>query len=189
MSSLDALLTPISSGPVGSWLKPHAYQFIMDGGATGNFIKNTDGKGTMGWTSAPVNTFVIKTGSKSGTDYITTSSTFSNMDGTNLIYTFTPPIGFNMLINALIPSVTNAGTPGIGLYQLYDTYTGSAMLPQGISCYSLGSPGPVLLTQVLVGDGHSHTISLQFNATSGTTDVTNTTTIYPQIIFQMVPTA
>jgi hypothetical protein len=157
-------------------------------GPTGPNGGPTGPTGPLGPTGNPgANSITIVTKTGSGvSNYLTNSTTYSSVDNTNLNYSLIVPIGYRLTINAVF--TVSASTYTI-FYALFD---GSTMLNAGettninyAQCY---------LNAVVVGDGNTHNLSLQFasantnlvainNTSSNTT--TPTTYLTPYIIYRL----
>jgi len=144
--------------------------------------------GNCNGTASP--TMVLKTGTANGTAYSTTSGSPSNVDGTNLVYTVTIPVGWKMIISCsgIVQADFSSGNTG-GVVYLYDTHTSSS-IQQTIVQFTAPSNQavPFSMTTMIVGDGNSHTFELQFESLSGSTKfsiVNGSGGAMPQMVFQM----
>jgi fibronectin-binding autotransporter adhesin len=103
------------------------------------------------------------TGSVSGTQYSTTSTTYANVDGTNLTMTITIPTGSKLLVWARAIMDTNSASGGlIGIADGGTVIAGTAR-----SADSAGSYGGMHVNTVINGNGASHTLTLQFATHNG----------------------
>jgi hypothetical protein len=136
-------------------------------------------------TRVPVATYptiVTKKGTGSAS-YTTTSTSFVAVDGTNLSYAITIPSGSKLTITATF-SVYTSGTGGSTVALL----DGSTEIPGTEAYWTSGATyaGASIAQAVVVGDGASHTITLQFKTgTSGTTSIINNANDVPSMIFRL----
>jgi plastocyanin len=136
-------------------------------------------------TRVPVATYptiVTKKGTGSAS-YTTTSTSFVAVDGTNLSYAITIPSGSKLTITATF-SVYTSGTGGSTVALL----DGSTEIPgtEGYLASGVTYAGDSIAQAVVVGDGASHTITLQFKTgTSGTTSIINYANNVPSMIFRL----
>lgn len=144
-----------------------------------------DQSGTIAYTSdIPATTMVMKSGSGSG-NYTTTSTSYTDIDATNLAYTVTIPVGTKVLINvSCTASQTALASAFVCLADSTTTLTeaGSTL---GASTYD----SVIGLTYIYTGDGNSHTFKLRFKSNSGanTANILNSTsTLTPFMTFMMV---
>jgi hypothetical protein len=131
---------------------------------------------------------VIKQGSASGTDYTTNSTSFEQVDATNLLYTATVPLGTKVKITAIGTAAVSIPhqycTVGIGI----DGIVVNAQQYQSAGA-GLPSQGVVTVDWVFVGDGNSHTFDLRFESNSGgnTASLINGSNVFPTMVFEMYP--
>ena len=130
---------------------------------------------------------VVKTGSGSG-DYSTNASSLTNVDGTNLIYTVTIPVGSKLLVWASGSAQPVAGSNGY--VAVTDSVSGLVQAAEMSSPAAGALISSFDINGAITGDGASHTISLQY-ADSSTMIIRNATvggvgTITPQMVFLLV---
>jgi hypothetical protein len=109
-------------------------------------------------------------GTANGTSYTDSSGAWANVDATHLSTAVVIPVGQDLTITA-----TATATNGIvGDVTAVGIADGGVVLN---SSYQIApnTPLPVALQVVIVGDGASHTIALQFWETSGTATIFNST--------------
>jgi len=111
-------------------------------------------------------TIVLKTGSHNSTDYSTSSTTFVDVDATNLAYTVTIPTGKKLLIQSsgTFYASGNAGTGEQCVVAINDSVSGNIHVVY-MGSFTNGIV-PFSLSSVESGDGLSHTIKLRFKAPS-----------------------
>jgi hypothetical protein len=154
-----------------------------------NFVTKGTGQVTVNGNPIGANpTLVLKKGSGNGTHYTTTSTTYVDIDSTNLAYTVTVPVGQKVLINASLTywvagtsSPTFAITDGTTLLtEVVGEQQGQVNLLASVAA----------LTYIFVGDGASHTFKLRFGigSSSNTLTVDNLTSVQtPMMTFWMGP--
>jgi len=129
----------------------------------------------------------IKTGSGSS-NYTSTSTSLTNVDGTNLSYTVTIPTGWKLLINSA-GSITVATNPVFVTVALADG--GTPLQQQFIQPTTAGNDQAFGLSWIITGDGNSHTITLQYktsNASDAVTIAQNSSTgLTPTMTFLLTP--
>lgn len=138
--------------------------------------------GTPTGTGIPTTT--VKTGTGSG-NYSSTSTTLVNVDGTNLSYTVTIPIGWKLLIWA---SCQASGASAAVFYELA-LADGGAVLAGAVFPQSTTNL-PTTLNWAITGDGASHTVTLQYrtnNAADAVTVQNNSSTTTPVMTFFLTP--
>lgn len=165
---------------------------------SGSFVLQTGGtivspvvNGTPTGTGIP--TYTLKKGTGAG-NYTSASTTYVVVDSTNLCYTVTIPTGWKLSVTSAITigSLTAAvnivaaltdngacGTANAGLLQ--ETSVTGAATGAGVSA-NLG--------YVIVGDGASHTVALQFRTTNAADSVfisNSTATLVPTMNFILSP--
>jgi hypothetical protein len=169
----------------------HIYQLPQ---TTGQVLTSTGPNVSPKWEAsqaAGTVTTVMLAGSKTGTNYSTTSGTFVNVDGTNLAYTTTLPVGYKMTITATgTINVTSNETSLIGIADsvggVLNASAFSSMIEAPLSFAVMG---------LVVGDGASHTVSLQWTSGSGTLEMFNASTFTstapgsPQMVVQVFPSS
>lgn len=141
-------------------------------------IQNNAGTATMGLT--------IKKGSGAG-NYTTASTSYVQVDSTNLLFTVTIPTGWKVLINVAGSSstLTAVTTASIAL-----TDAGTLLQEVANAPGAAGTLNPFALTYVFAGDGASHSFDLRFKTTSGadSASILNTsTTATAMMTFLLMP--
>ena len=108
-------------------------------------------------------TLTVKSGTNGG-DYSTSSASLANVDGTNLSYTVSIPVGWKLLITAVGTEGFTGSNASDMLLALADGGSAVAQMTQEFS--SGGSPAaqPFALTWLIAGDGMSHTVTLQWSS-------------------------
>lgn len=142
--------------------------------------------GTPSGTGIPTATVVQ--GSGSG-NYSSTSTSYTNVDGTNLTYTVTIPTGWKLMIwaaadagvltaaVAVYVAISDGGTP----------LTECEILPQAVIGTSIKRAA---LVDMVVGDGNPHTITLQYktsNAADAVELLNTSATLTPHMTFLLTP--
>lgn len=132
-------------------------------------------------------TMVLKQGTGAG-DYTTTSTSYSDVDGTNLSYTVTVPTGYKIHIACSFTcSVNNVGD--LIEVKLLDGSTTLQLRDFGNGVSTLNSN--MAFNYIVTGDGASHTFKLQFRVEVGlgTGIIINSNSIIPTMTFMMMPSA
>lgn len=161
--------------------------------ARGQVLSTNGGAGTYPVIlrqESPNTLITFKKGNAAG-DYSTNSAAFVNVDGTNLAYTVTVPVGFKLAIQANgtinAPSITTSVTTDVALAD------GGTLLSSSTMQDSNGDPSitAFALGWVITGDGASHSITLQYKKDGGSSsaaNITNNTTSYvPTMVFVLAP--
>jgi hypothetical protein len=135
-------------------------------------------------TLALVPTITLKKGSGAG-NYTGTNTSFANVDGTNLSYTVTIPVGWKLSVQVNAAVFITTATAGVAL-AIVD---GSVVVENQITA-TLNVTTASTLGWVINGDGASHTITLQAKTTVGA-DAWNifndTATRVPTMVFLLTP--
>lgn len=132
--------------------------------------------------NASVPTVVTRSGTGAG-NYSTASTSLVDVDSTNLSYTVTIPVGQKMICQAVATqenaSGTSNGTALVDGATVLDERDPPAQNAQVASS--------VALLAVIVGDGASHTIKLQYRGINGGTTVMHNTSAArsPKMVFSM----
>jgi hypothetical protein len=140
--------------------------------------------------SIPSITMTQKLGSGGG-NYTTTSTSYVDMDGTNLAYTVTIPIGYKLHVVASM-SVGNSSNQAGCIVCIADSTT---TLVQNESNFNLtaaaNSTYPLSLNTIINGDGNSHTVKLRFATPNiGTAFAQNSSaTLTPMMTFILCPSS
>jgi hypothetical protein len=137
-------------------------------------------------TGTGILTQTIKKGSGAGT-YTSTSTTLINVDGTNLSYTVTIPNGWKLTATASGSYGTNTGNVNVNI-ALVDTAT-STVLQQVILFGNTTQAASFSLNGGIIGDGASHTVTLQYLTSNGADAITiqNSSTAFPVMTFLLSP--
>jgi hypothetical protein len=131
------------------------------------------------------NGFVMKAGSNAG-DYSSSSTTFVNVDGTNLSYTVLIPVGSKLAIIASgdisAPAISTSVTTTVAISD------GGTPLVQTVMQDSNGDPSQTSfsLAWLITGDGASHTITLQYRMLGGSASnaiIRNSLGVIPTMLF------
>jgi hypothetical protein len=131
-------------------------------------------------------TMALKSGSGAG-NYTTSSTSYVNMDGTDLIYTITVPTGSKLMVN-VSGSGANQTLGSLLQLSLFDTQSSSTLCEGYSTTDAAGQPTPFSLTYILTGDGNSHTISLQYKVSNSSgVVVNNSSTNCPFMTFLLSP--
>jgi hypothetical protein len=134
----------------------------------GDQIASTITAKTLTDIEAAVATVAVKKGSQTGTDYTTTSIVFVDVDAANLSYTATIPTGQKLTVLAAVPIYTIAAR---AFARLVD---GATTLHEATIDNTVGTPQPGnILNAVVIGDGASHIVKLQFAVLAGGTATIN----------------
>jgi hypothetical protein len=131
---------------------------------------------------------VIKKGSGAA-NYTESTGSFVNVDGTNLLYTVTIPVGWKL---SLVCHFSGFSTDASANLQgrIFDTVGNTVLDYQNLTTGSLfPSTFGYTLMGLITGDGLSHTVSLQFAATVGShqVNITNNGNESPKILFDLSP--
>jgi hypothetical protein len=148
-------------------------------------VGNSAGTATMGKT--------LKTGTKNGTDYPTSSATFVDIDATNLALTVTIPTGWKLDIDATIPW-SHSVASSAATFVLLD----GATVVAGGGGFNPAVAGGWTVTPIkhtIPGDNLSHTVKLQMSTNAATLSVKNQTTWvaggaatgFAEMIFTLLP--
>ncbi len=122
------------------------------------------------WTpvaSTPPPTVALKKGTGAG-NYTTASTSYVDVDATNLAWTGVIPLGWKLLVDVNGSAYSVSGTPTYFLISLYDSAT---LIELPVQPTIVGAWVPFSLLWVIAGDGNSHTVKLQFKTPSGASPV------------------
>lgn len=125
-------------------------------------------------------TMVQKSGTGNGTNYTTASTTYVDVDATNLNYNVTVPSGYKLQVT-VAGTIFNNTAYGGSYASLYDNSTSTRLSEINLQETSVaaGYPVPFSLTNILTGDGNSHSIRLQFkDGGGGTCGIGNASTTF-----------
>jgi hypothetical protein len=173
-TTIGSLLSISNSAPT----MPTGYTFKKRVGA------NTTDASTnfsAGWTSDKgTPTITYKKGSGAGS-YTTTSTTYVDVDATNLAFVVTVPRGQKITMNAVFTVGVSVANEIINLALADGMTTLVEAQAQLTGNNMFGS-----IQHVFVGDGASHTFKLRWNTNTGTATMLNgTATLLPTMIFWM----
>jgi hypothetical protein len=137
--------------------------------------------------SAPIPSLTLKEGSNAG-DYTTSSSGLANVDGTNLSFTVTIPLGWKLLV---MVTGTEGFTGSHAAAMLLAIADGGTPVTQHTQEFSAGgSPAaqPFALNWIINGDGASHTVTLQWASPGSNAAVMrNSSGNIPVMTFMLTP--
>lgn len=138
-------------------------------------------------TGTGIPTTVFKLGTGNGTDYTTTSTTYVNVDVTNLAYTVTISTGWKMIISA-----TGSCNVGVAVVPIYVTILdgGTETHTVEITPSTTGGYHAFHVQTVVNGDGASHAFTLGFK-TSASADAISINNQFastaPTVVFILTP--
>lgn len=139
--------------------------------------------GTPSGTGIP--TITLKKGSGSG-NYISSSTSYTDVDATNLAYTVTIPLGWKLAVTARGSQFVVTAQSQVGI-SLFDSST----LVESVQTQATTSTiTDFALAWVINGDGASHTVKLQFKTfnASDSVGIANTSaTVTPSMTFLLSP--
>jgi hypothetical protein len=146
--------------------------------ALGGTVQNSGGTSTMGMT--------LKKGSAGG-NYTTTSTSYVQVDGTNLASTVTIPTGWKLGISASgsVSCSTALATSGVAIAD-----GGTTLVEAVQACSGVGLFGAFALNWVVTGDGASHSVDLRFKTFTGADAANianNTSTQIPSMVLTLMP--
>jgi hypothetical protein len=128
----------------------------------------------------------LRRGSSGGT-YVTSSTSYVDVDATNLTYTVTIPVGWKLAISTSGETWTSTGAAIVGV-SLFDSGT---LIETGMGTAGAGNgfTGTFALNWVINGDGASHTVKLQFKTLNGAdaANMGNSGSSLPQMVFTLAP--
>lgn len=134
--------------------------------------------------AAPVITAKLGTGAG---NYTTTSTSYVDVDATNLAYTVTPSTGTKLLVMITGLMQNDVAGGGQSYLGLYDSSSNSILAQTVVNDNgnTVGIEYPAVITTVVVGDNKPHTLKLQFKAGAGggTAHLHNSGGIIPSLIF------
>lgn len=137
-------------------------------------------------TGTGIPTVTLKKGSGAGT-YTSASTTYVQVDSTNLLFTVTIPTGWKLLIS----SSGRAGTVTAAVAWFVSLADGGVTLVEtnGIAT-GVGVANPFALNWVIAGDGASHTVDLRYKTSNGADSViigNGTASDVPTVTFLLTP--
>ena len=120
--------------------------------------------------------------------YSTTSSTYANVDNTNLQRVFVIPAGWKLSVSATGVFAVAAATTSASLI-LRDSITALSFAALQSNIATAGQAIPWSLVGGIEGDGRTHTVALQFASSDNATAVTitNNSSNYPTMIWRLEP--
>jgi hypothetical protein len=132
-------------------------------------------------------TTVVKNGTANDTNYQTTNTSPTTVDGTNLSYTVTIPRGWKLLVWAQGTVQIDSNAVSF-VVNLTDTST-STVISSTILQNTVGFPVGFSLVGAINGDGASHTVQMKFNTAAGAdkVEIINQSTGWPQMMFLLTP--
>lgn len=141
--------------------------------------------GTPSGTGVP--TITLKKGSAAG-NYTSASTSYVDVDATNLAYTVTIPLGWKLAVQASAPvgQLTAAGGLGISLFDSA-TIVEQVLVP---ATFGTTAQLSVSLSWVINGDGNSHTVKLQYKTSNASDSVlisNSSATLLPTMVFTLTP--
>lgn len=181
--------TAASNGTADTGLSRYSAGVVNVGngtqGDTSGTMKATTFIGALtGTASGNVPTITLKKGSGAG-NYTTSADTnYHDVDATNLSYTVVVPTGWKMSVAAsgAISSITAVAPVQVALYD------GATILELPVIPASTVSYSTFALNWVILGDGNSHTVKLQFKTTNGSDTATiqnASATNLPTMVFRL----
>ena len=182
-ATANGILEGTNAGIWRTYDQSAAVRNTLDDGA-GNMqikgvIKNTPNTATMGAT--------LKKGSGGG-NYVSASTSYVDVDATNLALTITIPTGWKLVVNASgqLTSATAIATVFVSLLD------GSTLVEAQVNPTVAGTAGSEdwALNWVITGDGASHTVKLQYKTSNGADSATilnSSATLVPTMVFTLMP--
>lgn len=138
---------------------------------------------------AGIPTFTLKKGSGSG-NYLSASTSYVDVDATNLAYTVVIPLGWKLAIFASGDVSASTSVVFVSVC-LFDTASSAVLVEENVTPGSAaGTNEPFALNYVVNGDGASHTIKLQMKTSNAADSVgmpNNNTTLTPMMVFILSP--
>jgi hypothetical protein len=132
-------------------------------------------------------TTTLKKGTNAG-NYSSGSTTFTSVDGTNLSYTATIPMGWKLLVDVAGNLGQNTAVVANGVsVALFDGSTQLCSVSN--TTQAPGDANPFAMTWAITGDGASHTITLKY-LTANAADavlIYNSSSIFPVMRFLLTP--
>lgn len=132
-------------------------------------------------------TITLKKGTGAG-NYTGTNTAYANVDGTNLSYTVTIPVGWKLAIISTGTTFQSTAVGGI-VFALADG--GTTLAPEmSVNPSAINLSEPVALATMITGDGNSHTITLQVktgNAADAWNVANGSSTNTPTMVFILSP--
>lgn len=142
--------------------------------------------GGAGWSAVGTPTSAQGVGSQAG-EYSTGNTAFTVVDGANLASTVTIPLGWKFLVTAA--GAVSQATANGGVYVgIVDSVVG-VVTRVALNPYNLSGWMAFAMDAVIVGDGASHTVNLQFATGVSSYDalIQNSSTGYPVMTFCLTP--
>lgn len=158
---------------------------ISAAGTTGQILVS-QGVAEPIWSNFPF-TSTMKNGSGAG-NYSTSSSSFVDVDSSNLSYTVTVPVGYKILINTCYSWTNSSGSAEVVICISVDGASVIENLNNQPTDTSTANGGA--LTYIFNGDGASHTFELKWKTDAGTALMFNGTSVRtPCMTFLMLPSS
>lgn len=113
-------------------------------------------------------TIVARSGTGAG-NYTTTSTSYVDVDATNLAYTVTPSTGNALLFIVTGVMFNDVAGGGQSYLALYDSVLGGILQQTYVNnnANTVSQPYAAVFTATLKGDNQAHTLKLQFKAGAG----------------------
>ena len=169
-----------------------SYPILFSGVGSGNVLGEGNYAGCndnnpSGTTEIATVTTVLKKGSAGG-DYFTSSTSFTDVDSSNLIQPITIPTGWKLSIVVSCSLYVSVAPTG-GYVSLYDSVAGTDVVQSVIYPDSTASGIPLSLSWVISGDGSSHTIRLRWRLDNGSCvlNMRNGGSAVPTILLTLAP--
>jgi hypothetical protein len=176
--------------PVNTTGNVTATQFTGPGtGLTGTAASLTAGTATNalslgGKSVANLTPTITQNAGSAGGDYTTSSTTYVDVDGTNLAYIVTVTVGYRARIDVVC--ITE---PADAFGMWVAIADGSTPLREALVTGIASDYAPISLSHIFVGNGTSHTFKIRYlKSTSGTASIRNrTATDAPVMIVTLTP--
>lgn len=140
-------------------------------------------------TGTGISTKTLKKGNGAG-NYASSSTTYVDVDATNLSYTVTIPTGWKLTIIASADVFVQTAAVNVQV-ALFDSVAAGVVLER--TCWPQAAGGSSVnatLPYVINGDGSSHTVKLQYKTTNASDSVAianSSTTFTPTMVFDLSP--
>jgi len=136
-------------------------------------------------TGTGISTITLKKGSGGG-NYTTASTSYVDVDATNLSYTVTIPTGWKLAISASGQITSLTAVAGVS-YALFDSSViNEGMVTPSAATFQLQFG----ISWSITGDGASHTVKLQYktaNASDSASITNSSATLLPTMVFTLSP--
>lgn len=126
-----------------------------------------------------------------GGNYVSSSTSYVDVDATNLSYTVTIPTGWKLSVTAHGTVFQSTAAVSISV-ALYDTASSAVVSEIAASPFDISKSVPWGLGYVITGDAASHTVKLQYktgSASDAANMVNTSTTATPTMIFTLMPSS